>query len=163
MNGRTVLPAFALGRGRKAFALTEALILIVVVLVAIGGIFASIGYAVRMRSESQADLDGFLMAQSWFEALESERPENIKNQSMLNAAALAATRRLGGSALSSGRFSVGGMILLPVFGGTHDGAHLIELTINTPKIWGGDLRFSRRFNVQNSNTVQDNVHKRREK
>ena len=35
MNGRTVLPAFALGRGRKAFALTEALILIVVVLVAI--------------------------------------------------------------------------------------------------------------------------------
>ena len=82
---------------------------------------------------------------------------------MLNTAALAATGRLGGSAMGGGRFSVGGMILLPVFAGTHDGAHLIELTINTSKMWGGGLQFSRRFNAQSSNTVQDNVYKRRKK
>ena len=160
MNGRTVLPVFALGKRRRAFALGEALILIIVVLVTLGGIFSSIDYAVLLRERAQADLDGYMIAQAWFEALESEKPENIENQSMLNVKALEAAKRLGGRALGKDRFAVRAVVLIPEFGGTLNGARRVDLTVSKPQDKGTFLRFSRSFNTHSSNTVQDNASKR---
>lgn len=164
MNDKPVLPVFVLSRSkkRKAFALGEALILIVVVLITFGGIFSSINYAMNFRERAQADLDGYMTAQAWFEALEAEEPEKIEDQATLNAAALKATERLGGEALGSGRFRVRNLVLLPVFGGTENGARLIDMTVRKPTQIGTEslLHFSRSFNIHGSNTVQDNAYKR---
>lgn len=166
MNGRTVLPVFTLekGRRRRAFVLGEALILMIVVLVTLGGLFSSIGYAMRLRSHAQEDLDGHMVAQAWLDALESEQPETIDSQSSLIVKAGLATKRLGGESLSSGRFAVRSVVLTPVFTGTESGARRIGLKVEefneSGKPCATPLNFSRSFNIHNSGTVQDNASKR---
>lgn len=162
MKGRAVLSVFDLGKGRRrrAFVLGEALILIIVVLISLGGIFSSIDYAVLLRERAEADLDGYMIAQAWFEALESQEPEKIENQAILSAKALEVTKCLGGRALGSGRFLFGSLVLLPEFGGTLNGVRRVDLTVSKPQEEWGSLRFSRSFNMHSSNTVQDNAYKR---
>ena len=164
MNGRTVLFIFALRRRRRAFALGEALILMIVVLITLGGIFSSIGYSMRLRGAAQTDLDSFLTAEAWFDALEAESSEKIGSQSALIAAAREVIEHLGGGTVGKDRFSVGGTILTPVFRGTRDGVHQIELKVDRPEMRNcGTVAFLRSFNSKSSNTVQDNVYKRRAK
>lgn len=164
MNGIVVSSILGRVRGkrRRAFALGEALILIVVVLITFGGIFSSIDYAMRLREQAQADLDGYMTAQAWFEALESEEPEKIDGEKMLDSAAGRVINRLGGETLGFGRYRVRNLLLFPRFGGAVDGALRIDLVVRKPARGkeGAPLNFSRSYNVHDSNTVEDNAYKR---
>lgn len=164
MKEVTVSSVFVLGKRRKAFVLGEALILIIVVLIAFGGIFSSMAFAMRMRERSRVDLDSYLVAQAWFDALESyKNPELIQDQATLRTAALEASEHLGGYAHGS-YFRVHIFDLAPEYKGTQQGTHRIELSV---KRYGlameTPLIFSRAINSSSSNTVQDNVYKRRER
>lgn len=150
-------------RKRRAFALGEALILIIVVLLAFGGIFSSMAYAMRLRSSSQVDLDSYTTAQAWFDALEATPAHEKMNQKVLNQSGLKVTESLGGSKISEGRFRLRSLELEAFFKEARDGAYLVELLVRKPHgDGGGELRFLRSFNSYNSNTVRDSPYKRRD-
>lgn len=163
MKETKLLSVFAFRKRRRAFALGEALILIIVVMIAFGGIFSSMAMGIHMRERSQVDLDSYLVAQAWFDALESYKtPELIKDQSTLQTAALEASGHLGGSALG-GYFRVRVFDLIPQYKGTQNGAHLVELTVRRYTDKDHPLVFLKSLNSSSSNTVQDNAYKRRKK
>ena len=103
---------------------------------------------------AQIDFDSFLTAEAWFDALEAESSEKIGSQSALIAAAREVIEHLGGGTVGKDRFSVGGTILTPVFRGTRDGVHQIELKVDRPEMRNsGTVAFLRSFNSKSSNTV----------
>ncbi len=135
---RKVLSISAGGlRRRGAFALGEALILIIVVLIVFGGIFGSMAMAMRMRAFTQADMDARLVAQSWFEAMGTTDKSMLKLSSVTFFNAVA--DRLGwvheGSA-----YRWGGMIVTPSMTAAVGGSYPVTLDVTRPK--GGKLTFS---------------------
>lgn len=124
-------------RRRGAFALGEALILIVVVLVVFGGVFGSMTMAMRLRTSTQADLDARLVAQSWFEAMGATDKSLLKS----SAAAFfnAAADRLGWVPEGSA-YRWGGLIVRPSMGAAVDGSYPVKLDVARHE--GGKLTFS---------------------
>ena len=150
-------------RKRRAFALGEALILIVVVLLAFGGIFSSMAHAMRLRSFSQVDLDSYTTAQAWLDALEATPAHEKMSQKSLEQAGLKVTRSLGGAGIAEGRFRLRSLELEAFFVEAKDGAYLVELLVRKSNEYrDGELRFLRSFNSYNSNTVRDSPYKRRD-
>ena len=135
---RKVLSISAGGlRRRGAFALGEALILIVVVLVVFGGVFGSMAMAMRLRTSTQADLDARLVAQSWFEAMGATDKSLLKS----SAAAFfnAVADRLGWVREGSA-YRWGGMVVRPSMGAAVDGSYPVKLDVARHE--GGKLTFS---------------------
>ena len=149
---------------RRAFALTEALLLIIVVMITIGGVFSSIAYGVRLRRHSQADLDSYLAAQSFFEALEAEDPSQLENQNDMDAAALNAVQSMGGGEIEAGRYHVRIFELSPRLDITEGGERFVRvvLDVRKPEADGGAARrFFRDFSARSTTPVRDSAYKRR--
>ena len=124
-------------RRRGAFALGEALILIVVVLVVFGGIFGSMAMAMRLRTSTQADLDARLVAQSWFEAMGTTDKSLLKSSAVAFFNAVA--DRLGWVREGSA-YRCGGMAVRPLMGAAVDGSYPVKLDVARHE--GGKLTFS---------------------
>lgn len=124
-------------RRRGAFALGEALILIIVVVIVFGGIFGSMMMAMRVRTFTQADLDARLVAQSWFEAM------GTTDKSILESSAAAffnaVADRLGWVREGSA-YCWGGMVVRPSMAAAVDGSYPVQLDVARPE--GGKLTFS---------------------
>lgn len=153
-------------RKRRAFALGEALILIIVVLLAFGGIFSSMAYAMRLRSSSQVDLDSYMAAQAVFEAMEENITKKVRDQSSLEAVASdVIVNSLKGENLAGGNFLLRSVRLgLRFISLTPDGSRVIEMTMKRPLLKPGEYavsKFSRNFNAISAETVRDNAVKRR--
>ena len=135
---RKVLSISAGGlRRRGAFALGEALILIIVVLIVFGGIFGSMAMAMRMRAFTQADLDARLVAQSWFEAMGTTDKSMLKSSSTMFFDAVA--DRLGWVHEESA-YRWGGMIVTPSMTPAVGGSYPIKLDVARSD--GGKLTFA---------------------
>ena len=135
---RKVLSTSAGGlRRRGAFALGEALILIIVVVIVFGGIFGSMMMAMRVRTFTQADLDAHLVAQSWFEAIRTT------NKSILESSAAAFFNAVAdrlGWVREGAAYCWGGMVVRPSMAAAVDGSYPVQLDVARPE--GGKLTFS---------------------
>ena len=135
---RKVLSISAGGlRRRSAFALGEALILIIVVLIVFGGIFGSMAMTMRMRAFTQVDLDARLVAQSWFEAMGTTDKSILKSSPVTFFNAVA--DRLGW-VREGAAYRWGGMIVRPSMTAAVNGSYPVKLDVARPK--GGKLTFS---------------------
>lgn len=152
--------AIAIKRGkRRGASMVEALILIVVVMVVIGGLFNSIGVSMRLRSHSQMDLDGYMTAQSLFEALASTDPRTITNQSSLTSAVQAAAKQLGGTT-SGGKLHIRAFQLTPTYI-EEDGSRVIRLSLAMDGAAGRKaLTFTSGMNAYAQDGVPDRPYRR---
>lgn len=133
-----VLPVLPGGlRRRGAFALGEALILIIVVIIVFGGIFGSMMMAMKVRTFTQADLDARLVAQSWFEAMGTTDKSILKSSPVTFFNAVA--DRLGW-VREGAAYRWGGMIVRPSMTAAVDGSYPVKLDVARPE--GGKLTFS---------------------
>ena len=133
-----VLPVLPGGlRRRGAFALGEALILIIVVIIVFGGIFGSMMMAMKVRTFTQADLDARLVAQSWFEAMGTTDKSILKSSPVTFFNAVA--DRLGW-VREGAAYRWGGMIVRPSMTAAVNGSYPVKLDVARPE--GGKLTFS---------------------
>ena len=145
---------------RRGVSIVEAVILIVVGMVVIGGLFNSIGLSMRLRSHSQLDLDSYMTAHSLFEVLASLDPRTITNQSSLRTAVQTAISHLGGK-VKGGKLYVRALQLTPTYVKEENGAKIIRLDVTMDGAGGSrTVAFTRGLSIYGRAGVPDRPYRR---
>ncbi|NLL36006.1 MAG: type II secretion system protein [Fretibacterium sp.] len=145
------------GSARRAFALVETLILIVIVGVALVALSETVVWSLKVRAASHADIDAYLLAQSWFETLEHNSPSDLTKN--FDACVQMAGVALGGK-FQSGEMWIRGM-RFDAKRDLHEAEGFLRVTLTVRKPRVGDVMatasFSRNINLFSTETVPDNL------
>lgn len=150
---------------RRGFALMECIFLILVVSVVLMALLSTVAYSMRLREHGQTDIDTYLLAQSWFDALEVASPDLIISN--FDGEAKKASVNLGGKVVG-GHMVIRGMELSPLLDVNLQNIGVLRVNLRIlkpdppdPSGRRTELTFTRNLNLFSSETVPDNLIRRR--